>query len=311
MNITQILNGLKNKSIKLIENHHNTNDVIERLDSYVQHKQDWLQELKNCLSKNVDYVGQHNNTIELKKLPDMIEYLETSQNINTPYLFDPEYFCFNCGSYLHLIIIDEVTVALEDLQYFWEKEKEGFTKKHLQECPAKQLVKDKKIITEISVPSGELLFVNCFETPEIYDFKEPSQHSINALMGRAELAKYLATKNIGYGQMGNMSISVFINKNRDEIIIGDIEKEFDGFEERGRISLSVWRWMCGDIQVLKSHGEELPAELKPSMKISYGYEDYILLNVKKGIWRIEHYFDFHNSDIYSKLFLNEKTKNVR
>ena len=170
-----------------------------------------------------------------------------------------------------------------------------------------------KLVAEISVPSGKLIFTNYFDKEEIYSLDKAD---INCVAGRYELMKHLAEKNIGYGQMGNMSVSVFVNAAKDEIIIGgnyayteddeEIEIEHPGYTELGSISLSVWRWMCGDAKILKQHGEELP-------KIKYGgetctnYRDYVGVKVQPGTWVIEHYYDFGNDDskIYSKLYLKK------
>ena len=175
------------------------------------------------------------------------------------------------------------------------------------------------MVTEIEVPSGELLFTNFFKKDEIYKkpFEKDDINSINCILGEFELMKYLSEKNIGYGQMGNMSVNVFVKKTGDEIIIGtdygynekdgEYEIKHKGFINCGRISLSVWRWMCGDIQILKEHNEEIPKDLKLNKSIDHDYKDYILTKVKKGTWVIEHYYSFVTEDsdngIYSKLCL--------
>ena len=145
-------------------------------------------------------------------------------------------------------------------------------------------------------------------------------NSINAIRGRMNLMNYLAAKNIGYGQMGNMSVNVFLNKAGDEIIIGNdygYDRETDrertikhkGFRNLGSISLSVWRWMCGDLEVLKGHGEVVPENIKVNKQTEDDYKDYILTKVKPGTWVIEHYYDLATEEdedrIYSKLYLKK------
>jgi hypothetical protein len=143
-----------------------------------------------------------------------------------------------------------------------------------------------------------------------------SENSICSISGRFNLMKYLATKNIGYGQMGNMSVNVFLNKAGDEIIIGtdhdyDGNREYTvkhkGFNNLGSISLSVWRWMCGDLQVLREHGEPIPDNLKVNTQTDDDYADCILTKVQPGTWVIEHYYDFckRKDIIYSKLYLKK------
>ena len=165
----------------------------------------------------------------------------------------------DCGETLHLTAIDEKTVALVHWSVWSnarEKVKKGYdfclNTNEIPDCSCKTLRDAGKLVSEINVPSGDLLFKNFFNKKELYEMpKERGYHSINAINGRNELMQYLASQNIGYGQMGNMSVSVFVNTNGDEIIIGDnygynreTDKEFtithDGFESYGTISLDVW-----------------------------------------------------------------------
>lgn len=168
-----------------------------------------------------------------------------------------------------------------------------------------------------------MLFTNFFKQDNIYEFPKDvnsydSEHSINGITGRNNLMQYLASQNIGYGQMGNMSVNVFVNKAGDEIIIGadygyteekgEFTVKHKGFKNLGSISLSVWRWMCGDLEVLRGHGEVIPDNIKVNKQTENDYKDYILTKVQPGTWVIEHYYDFLKRDdevIYSKLYLKK------
>lgn len=331
MNYLQLEEGLRTGSITLDLKSHRCNPIPEQVSRYVNQKQDWIKELETG-----SYIDHDKKMWDKKHCDDMIKYLNHMlENNEEPgeYFHDNEIYCFDCGERHHLTVVDEKTVSLLSYSDFDKKRKEkGFDRldfsfrydtADIPECPAKQLVEAKKMVSEINVPSGELLFTNFFKDEKIYEFpKDVNQydavHSICGLIGRFNLMQYLATQNIGYGQMGNMSVNVFVNKKGDEIIIGndygyDSEKDREytikhkGFKNLGSISLSVWRWMCGDLEVLRGHGEVLPDNLVMNKQTENDYKDYILTKVIPGTWVIEHYYDLQVEDdddrIYSKLYL--------
>lgn len=200
-------------------------------------------------------------------------------------------YCFNCDKHLPLTV-------------------EGDTITFKEECIAKPLKDVGKLEATITVKTGELVFQNFFRTDNLHHDpdNEWGPPSINSLIGRKKLMDYLATQNVGYGQMGNMSIGVYSNM-KDEIIISSaylseergekakqLKKYFkeNNFRKLGNISLSMWRWQCADKSVLEEHNEVIR-------------EDAVIINVESGEWQIEHFFDFaYESDvIFSRLKLKE------
>lgn len=243
---------------------------------------------------------------------------------------DERSYCWDCGQRFYYILVNEKTVAIIDMSYYYDLTKR-LTKtdderwdykltdlKLIPMCKLSQMKVTTKIVTEIDLPSGEMVISNHFgAVDEIYESKE--HDSINDLLGRIELAKHLATKNVGYGQMGNMSIDVYVNKTGDEIIFGneyyydekndkEILRKFKGFKHLGSISLSVWRWQCADLETLNKYKFPVPKKLKPNSKIEHNYIDYIRTTVKPGRWVIEHYYDIKpecKNGIYSRLYLKK------
>ena len=117
--------------------------------------------------------------------------------------------------------------------------------------------------------------------------------------------------------MGNMSLNVFLKEDGTEIILGREhgydevkDREFTvkhkGFKNIGNISLSMWRWMCADKEVLSQRNISLP-KLKKNSTIEHDYRNYTLAKVKPGKWIIEHYYDLHKRNdadiIFSRLYL--------
>lgn len=164
---------------------------------------------------------------------------------------------------------------------------EDFSHKYIDPQLPKHMIMQAEC--EITVPSRELVFVNFYpdevnkEPPNKYD----NEFSLNHIMGRYNLTKYYAEKNnIAFGQMSNISISVW--SNGDEIIISDgiLEhpeeaceenlpdedsqyyesslKEYkqtvnllqyfkeNNFKMLGDISCGVWRWECADSKIYES-----------------------------------------------------------
>jgi hypothetical protein len=323
----EIVNGVKNGSIKIHHSHHNEVSIKAG-------KQD-----KQVIENLERQLKQRKKT--LKALPDnLVSYLKV-HDINEfgHIMYDSgDVYCWDCDSNLMPMLTDAhnlYLVSFSDLNRIREKKgkKIGsspvgdrfeyvFKKEDIENlnCPLyKEGVSSDAMITEINVPSGKLLFKNYFNTKEIYE-NDDKKFSINSILGRYKLMKDLASKNVGYGQMGNMSINVFKKNDGTEIIIHndyyydgdkDIETtiEYDGFKNMGSISLSVWRWQCADVEVLKKVGEKvdyLPKNLKEG-EYDKNYLDNILLDVKPGIWVIEHYYDMNPSDehMYSKLYLKK------
>lgn len=155
--------------------------------------------------------------------------------------------------------------------------------------------------------SSRLIFVNFFrgieDAPE--GKKYTREWSLNDLIGRDNITKYkCATQNIAYGQMSNMSIGIYVNENKDCVIVGPayhpaeceeydsdeafeeaIKKPvFDGFEMVGTICLDVWRWEATDLATI---GEENYDKLVEDHR----NRGIVEIDVKHGIWKFEHYFD--------------------
>lgn len=331
MNIIDINEGLKNGSITLDLKGHRCNPIQEDIEDRIKDDTDWIKQLEKG-----SYVGHDKKVWGKEECDDMIKYLTLRLNreLTIGKLYgEGDYYCFDCGKSLKLMAVDDKTISLLSYGEF-DKARSIVSDKpfdqtfrydvaQIPECSAKQLNEEQKMVSEINVPSGELLFTNFFKEEKIYEFPEgvkkyDSEHSICGLVGRYNLMKYLATQNIGYGQMGNMSVNVFVNKAGDEIIISndygyDREKDREytvkhkGFKNLGSISLSVWRWMCGDLEVLREHGEVLPDNLVMNKQTEDDYKDYILTKVIPGTWVIEHYYDFSERHdlIYSKLYLKK------
>jgi hypothetical protein len=333
MKLKEIIKGIEDGTITILDKGHQCNPLLDILKSKYKHQ----SEQKKKYEKMIKNGETREDGSSYQGMVDIYDFdlnkTDFGQNIGSS-----EQYCFNCDSAMYIKLIDEKTIGYFPNMDYWKfaetkGEKYGYATKleDLPICSASELTESQKLEATIEVPSGELIFQNYFDKEELYDGKEKyGKPSICSVLGRNKLMQELAEKNVGYGQMGNMSVTIYSNE-KDEIIIGDngdsyydnvgyyenhpekideewlkSEKDYKEFEkyledgnfkEMGNISLSVWRWMCMDKQLLEEHGE------KP--KTDDIYQDSVNVNVQKGKYKIEHYYDFpENGDyIYSKLKL--------
>ena len=325
MNLEGLVDGLKDGSITILDNGHSTNSLLSKLDRVLGNAKDEIVIATNllkegkCTDKEIEdhewSLNFYNRTIG--EIP-----------IGRSGLFEVSNYCFNCDADLMPIPIDENTLAyFSKYEYYdycaskGDKYKYVIKAEDIIPCPALDLVEAKKMVSEIDVPTGELVFANFFRTDAIRTYNEEySEPDVNSVIGRNRLMQELSEKNVGYGQMGNMSLAVYSNDN--EIVLGndyyedhieghygdseeviekykDFDKEIkeNGFKNQGTISLEMWRWMCADKSVIDQYGEDLE-EL----------DDVITIKVKAGRYRIEHYYDLQgdSSPAYSRITLVEE-----
>lgn len=259
------------------------------------------------------------NPVSLSRYYDLVKVGKSVRD-------DEKGYCWDCGGRFEFVLISENTISIIDSIYRYklldkvckswdEKNEYRFKIDDIPKCKVDVGIKETGIVTEIGVPSGELIITNHFgKEDSIYDPEDDRMEydSINSISGRMEMAKILAEKDIAYAQMGNMPINVYVNEAGTEIIIGDEYyfdgdfehiRSFEGFKKIGYISLSVWRWQAADKEVLNRFNYPIPENLKMGEVVDHEYMDYALLKVKPGKWKIEHFYDVRKceDEIYSKL----------
>lgn len=219
MTLEDAVNGLKSGSILVLDGGHRQNDLLNQVE---RHLRDYQKRLRFHEGKPSD-----ERLSEVPNSPthgDMTHHyrLITRWDFGHPQAYNS--YCYNCGQTLMVIPLDEKSVALVGSDDFFRiSEVHGnrygyqFKSEDMIYCPAFELSKQSALVANIEVPSGILIFANFFRTAALY---EPPDDNINSLMGRNQLMQHLAVQNVGYGQMGNMSIAVYSN-GLDEILIVD------------------------------------------------------------------------------------------
>lgn len=328
MKLLEIYKKIKSGKIKLKDGiGHSFNPIDDSILSYYN----WMKECSEDKEINPDN-DKNINLIIISK----------DYNIGEIFLnvFGDGLYCFDCGNYYFPYLIDDSTLGLIERSIYFDlrktnndnNKKNGTDNKVIlsdSDCSSCVILEDKikgYLTSEIEIPSGNLVFKNYFSKEKIYEFPKNinflNNNSINSTLGRKSLMQYLSTMNIGYGQMGNMSVTIFVKLDGSEIIIGtdctynekdgEIIVKHKGYKKVGKISLSVWRWMCGDVDILRQHKEPISKELEilinnPKQVYSTHYEDELLVKVKSGKWVIEHYYEFQieREIIYSRMYIKQ------
>jgi hypothetical protein len=317
LTIKEVCDGVLSGSIKVnMEGH---NDLEYNENAQVKKHKEYFTKVLEHIKRIIDRPKSIN--IQELYLEEMQMKFNPGQSLSL-LLSLPERYCWGCNGRLMPILksYNEVSFISTDKYYDLTRgipgkpSKDSIDVKDIPECElVKENIKD-RIVTEINLPTGDLVITNFFREKEIYDAPGYSG-DINSLLGRINLAKYLANMDIGYGQMGNMSLEVWKKTDGTEVLFTgsynydeetDIEGEYeyDGFKHLGNISLSVWRWMCADLVTLKKHNEKLPKLLEDD-SVEDDYRDFILAKVKPGKWTIEHYYDVEErkDGIYTRLYI--------
>lgn len=197
--------------------------------------------------------------------------------------------CYNCGQYLHWTLTGE-KLRLRNHYEEDPKHKRGYDwVNHPADyvCP---LQEPKPFVGEIKVES-QLLLANFFrsieDTPQGKEYGE--EYSLETMAGRIERAKYKASHNVAYGQMGNTTVGIYINEAKDSIIVGrwhDEDDRYAGYVQVGDISLDVWRWEATDLNTVVKSGVTLEA-----LEEDHKYRGLIVLDVPHGVWKFTHNYD--------------------
>ena len=221
-------------------------------------------------------------------------------------------YCFGCGKLLRWTYDD----GKLRLNCFYNS-KNFVTHEH--QC---EYENPKPFQGEIQVDST-LVFANIFrefkDSPKEQEYTEA--WSLNCFSGREKITKHRAKQNVAYGQMGNMSVGIYVSPNKKSIIVGDpyiadrlgenmTDEEFlkaepelskiDGHKFVGRISLAVWRWEATPINNI---GKDTIKKIKED------YGDVVKVKVPLGVWEFTHFYDCEKEEpkdgIYAKLKLKD------
>jgi hypothetical protein len=230
--------------------------------------------------------------------------------------------CFKCCKRITLILLDKNTIGYAQYNVDPNPEGETWRERVANGAKDRHTVADRCQFAD-GIPYGtgtikidsKMVLANFFEAgdhqpPELLDCKEKDEYadeySLNNQLGRLNIQKYKASNNIAYGQMGNMSLGVYLSRNKKKVVLAnpywedrhsDLHYETPkdqrpvahaekyikqhGLEYIGDICLDVWRWEATDYEYVKQFN---PSCLEDNC-------DYHILDVEKGDWEFTHYFD--------------------
>lgn len=288
MKLKDIIEGLKNNTLEVESNFHwySKKHLIDLLDGmYNKHLISYKvnsELFKDDVTK-VIYLNDNNPEKDFKNGEEI--YFKLTMISST-------FKCFACDKELIPIMGDNKLILCERVFYCDNHLRlhENLNKK----CEMKELINSQKLTSTINVPSGKLIFTDFFRTESLHErpdvYTDKDYCDIESLKGRNKLMQYLATQNVGYGQLSNMCYGVFVKDDKTEIILANIyyydeddyeyHTEIDGFTYLGSVCCDMWRWQCADKLVLEAVNDP------------YEEKEHIAADVNIGNWQIEHFFDF-------------------
>jgi hypothetical protein len=207
-----------------------------------------------------------------------------------------DFSCQLCGKNFILVYLSDNRLGFTG---FYDKKDKGF--KVQEQCSFGKVEPFKGTIKN---ECGVLVFANRFDRAVFpdsdFEDKYSEEFDISSLRGRYNIAKYKMERfGIAYGQLSNMCIGVYVNQEKDSIIIGNpyiLDKrtegmtgdkeelgKLEGHEMVGKICIDVWRFEGGDKVRLGNVYETLKNEGK----------DVVEVPCLKGEWDFVHYFDMN------------------
>lgn len=206
--------------------------------------------------------------------------------------------CRDCGDNLRWVLSDGVLMP----RLYWDLAASDFLIRPLEYvCP---YAKRRATGGEIRVTT-RLVFANFFR--EVEDgptaVRFTNEWSLCNDRGIENITRFKSERGVAFGQMGNMSVGIFLHPDKRSVIVGDPYKTtrkksvINGHTLVGRICLDVWRWEAADRTLVadwKKFSEENAAR------------GFVELAVEPGVWRFDHYYHSgtsRNKAVYSKLTL--------
>jgi hypothetical protein len=291
------------------------------------HENDWfLERQKEHFKHNVSmsqggndgkWSDRGNQSVEEVDADMREHYLRPlNQEITDGYIFKYDWYftefrCACCGKRLFFQYKDNKFILNHVFNYRNERG-------HFDEVPRCEYSDVEVLKSSINVTSP-MVIVNAFFKDDNYlfvdspeDKKYSDSYSLCNMRGRDNIQKYKAKEcNCLTGQMGNMSIGIFVSKDKKSIIIGDTMKcdkngEYHGAENKvikghkkvGEISLCVWRWEATDKNTLEKVGYDVDNQRE---------RDIVVIDVAPGTWELEHYYpnNKETDPIYSRITLKQ------
>lgn len=304
----QLAEKFEKNEIKIILHGHfaeNQNDWMKE-----QIKEDYLRDFNH---KKDGANGKFDGTWDsIKKSTDKKKVEKTNKEMRDFYKMDLEHpltkyeriasmsdgkKCSACGKTYDIVLIDENTVSIGPGYGMKEEGDLSLDCEFASGLPHTS--------GTINVSGGKLVFANFFPSPSLREDtpegkKYSDEYNLCYHSGRRKITQWKAeNQNVAYGQMGNMSLSVWANSKKDRIILTeayiDSKKKIAALKKMGmrkvgkEISLAVWRWESTDITTVeKSEGKDIKTFIKDMAK---DYRDVVVVPVKNGKWKFDHFYD--------------------
>ncbi len=315
MKFREVAERVKSGEITLDECGHRTNATVERfVERYEQTLANsngasdgkWNMDRRNGV-KTIEEVNADMRDFYKRRLDNDCEDEKTSY-CSFSCLGDGEY-CFGCGEQLQWVLSGNKLML-----------KQYFDGNDLAIAPECEYAVIKPFTGSIQIQS-RMIFANFFPGEDEPEGKRYSDEwSLNCLHGRKNIMDFKSKNlNVAYGQMGNMSIGIFVHPSKESIIIGDqnvgehrsegmtdAEWEASDFDELsviedhkliGRIGLDVWRWEATDVKTLGDNYQQVLDNFRERC------QEVVEVDAAHGTWDFEHFYEmFRMSDDYNPIY---------
>lgn len=297
MKVREIYEKLKAGEIELVFNGHQTNatkeSVIERYE----------EDLALSLGSNDGKWKREPSDTETVEEIDAGMRKSYESDLNRDLNFGDEFpklrdnYCFCCGRNLSLMYVEKGIAVDGEYRRNIGRFGEWVSTPCDFDTQVKQSVKitiEKKMVFANWMPT---LKDDC---PKELQYKR--EYELNNSLGRFNRMKWKAeNQNVAYTQTGSYgSAGIYINKEKDRVIIGsrwmiddgeeenqeDIKEYLKGFKMVGHTEIAVWR-----VEATDSKNLNLSACKRKWDEINH---DYVIADVQKGTWEMTSYYEnFH------------------
>ena len=218
-------------------------------------------------------IASHGHAIDKYAMRDVVSVREYYKGEHMPRR--PLTTCSLCGKTIEA----RLSADASKLEYLTPVGKWDAETVEVRTCPAADLISAGKLVAEIDVPTGNLVFTNFFRGMPAIE-RKVDKYSLNQVVGRNKIMQVYAEHNIGFGQTGNTILEVIQRRVGLTIQVPPFDSgpgirgcvysmKRPKRKILGEICCDMWRWMCMDESFITQH-EAVPSDGHFTVKIQPG-----------------------------------------
>lgn len=143
-----------------------------------------------------------------------------------------------------------------------------------------------RFVAELQFEHDDLIITNFFRHKE--DVPDSEEFSVNHLLGRYRTMQAYAKKDVGYGQTGNISFSVYVSPTRDDVVLTttcdtwneEARTAMSGYQHCGEVVCDMWRYEMMTFDNYMCSCKPDPELLRNAVRV----------DIEPGRYVLEHYY---------------------